>query len=180
MTDDNNKKEDNNDHDHSWRYFELHAGQRISLIRYYVIILSLYVTGAGYLVAKLEDVSCIQEKGIIFLSLFFIFITLIFWFLDNRNRNLIHMAEDSLRNIEEGNNSPPIQKIFTREKESSGCSIRHTHCFWTLFGGSIAAAILITFYSWHHMYLPDDNLSNTSIACECIKNAVSHPSTVKK
>lgn len=147
-------------YDHAWRYFELHATQRISLIRYYIIVLSLYVTGAGYLVAKFSLESCTEEIGVIFFSAIFIVLTIIFWFLDNRNRRLIHLAEKSLRSHERSSKLEPEHKIFIREQKISRCSIRHTHCFRALFILAIISAVVILLYSsWHICKTPTERSS---------------------
>ena len=144
-----NKKDFNLDH--AWKYFELHANQRISLIRFFIILLSLYVTGSAYLIAKINDKGCIEEYGVIFFSIGFFFITIIFWFLDSRNRKLIHIAECSLRKYEEDNIIQYRHKIFNREKDTSCYSIRHTHCFRALFVIAIISTFIIACFAWHHI-----------------------------
>lgn len=154
------KIDKSNVYDHAWRYFELHATQRISLIRYYIIVLSLYVTSAGYLVTKFSLKSCTEEIGVIFFSVILVFLTIIFWFLDNRNRRLIQLAEKSLRSQERSSNLESEHRIFIREQRISRCSIRHTHCFRALFILAIISAVVISLYSsWHICKTPTERSS---------------------
>ncbi len=136
-----------NKYDYAWRYFQLHAAQRISLIRYYIVVLSIYITGSGYFLVKFSLASHTEEIGLIFFSIFFILLTIIFWLLDNRNRTLIHLAENSLRSYEKNCEFEREHKIFIREKSSSQCSIRHTCCFKALFILAILSATFILVYS---------------------------------
>jgi hypothetical protein len=170
----NNTENNENPSNHAWRYFELHACQRISLIRYFVIVLSLYVTGSGYLIAKFKDKSCMEEEGVIFFSMIFIIISIIFWWLDNRNRKLIHIAEDSLREYEQDSNLKDIHKIFFREKNSSSCTIRHTFCFRALFIIAILSACIIGYYSWNHMSSLTTQAATAEIAHSTNKVETTH------
>jgi hypothetical protein len=134
--------------DHAWRYFELHANQRISLIRYYIIFYSLYLSGCGYLFVQHDWI--INHSTIIKpLSFVFIIITVIFYILDNRNRTLIHIAEKSLRELEKEMGYQNPYNIFTVENEpsSQGKTVGHTDCFRALFIlGTITAMIIMLYY----------------------------------
>lgn len=139
---------------HAWRYFELHANQRISLFRNFVVLLSLYVTGAGFLLVKFHykhaPQSNIEESGLVILSIIFILVTIIFWFLDKRNKDLIHFAENSLIEHEKYCTMDDTHKIFLKEKNSSQCAIRHTLCFRALYIISIISALAIAMWSICH------------------------------
>lgn len=142
----------------AWKYFELHANQRISLIRFYIFILSFYVTGSSYLVAKFNDNSCVEEYGVVFFSVIFIIISVLFWKLDQRNMNLIHIAEKSLRKFErDTENLAYTHKIFIREKNTAHTQYRHTFCFNVLFTLAIISALIILVYSWDHSYPPNNS-----------------------
>lgn len=165
MTTKKKKIADNNENssNHAWRYFELHAGQRISLIRYFVIVLSLYVTGSSYLIAKFSDNGCMEEYSVIIFSGIFILITIIFWLLDNRSRKLIHIAERSLRRYEREGKEDYTHKIFISEKKSACCTIRHTHCFRALFIIAILSALLIAYCSWNRMCISTGEQPTTMV-----------------
>lgn len=59
---------DSNDKNFAWEYFELHANQRISLFRFYILIFSLYISTKGYLIMQFDKSSCSEEIIAIFLS----------------------------------------------------------------------------------------------------------------
>ncbi len=148
-----NVKDDRLVFEHGWRYFELHANQRISLFRYYIIFFSLYVTGVGFLLIKSSNLPCKTENEFITIaSIIFILITIIFWLLDCRNRKLIHIAEASLRKFEDVHSLNLSFKIFTKEKKvSSNTWIRHTCCFSALFIIAIGSACSLSWYSFNHI-----------------------------
>lgn len=82
--------------EHAWRYFELHAQQRISVFNFFLATTGLVATGVGI---------CFQQGGkFLFLSsilsLFLSLITFIFWKLDQRVSFLIKNSERSLETLE--------------------------------------------------------------------------------
>jgi hypothetical protein len=130
---------------HSWRYFELHATQRISLIRYYIGIYSLYISACGYMLFHDAFLNS-NDKYIIFaLSILILIITTIFYLLDRRNRDLIHLAEESLRQYEFEMGFQNPHNIFTLEDVVSRqeSKFRHTHCFNALFLVGIISALTL-------------------------------------
>lgn len=164
-----NKNDTLNSSDHAWRYFDLHACQRISLFRYYVILLSLYVTGSGFLFAKFNENTCLEEWGVIFFSIIFILITIVFWCLDGRNRKLIHLAEKSLRKHERVNCSEYTHRIFIREKNTPWLT-KHTFCFRTLYVIAIGSALIIMWCSWKHIEPPLNENRNQTTQIYLYKN----------
>lgn len=132
---------------HAWRYFELHANQRISLIKYYIGIYSLYITASGYILFHDTDVSDGDKSIVLLLSVFIIVITMVFYCLDQRNRDLIHFAEDSLKDYEKEIGFKKPHNIFTIEDSDAkkNYKFRHTHCFNSLFIiGAVTALVLMT------------------------------------
>lgn len=129
------KKQKPDPFDHAWKYFELHANQRISLIRYFVILFSLYITTIGYLLIRFCHSGLTEELTTIIFSMVFIALTWIFKCLDARNRDLIHLAEEALRKSEAKHNFEENDCIFTKEMEYTykNNSIRHTQCFLRIF-----------------------------------------------
>lgn len=142
---------------HAWKYFELHATQRISLFKLYIVVLSAYITASGYIIIRIDKVSNIEEFSLMIISIIFIAVTLIFFLLDRRNRKLIHIAEDSLMEMEKfrySRKEEEVHQVFVREKYFSDncCTPRHTYCFTALFVLAILCSLLIFFYAWHHSY----------------------------
>jgi hypothetical protein len=146
--------------EYAWRYFELHANQRISLFRNFVFILTVYITGIGFLVVKFHDSSYIEEIAAIVLSLTFILVTIIFWLLDARNRHLVHIGEDSLKEYENSSAGNAEHKLFIQENKRSFCGLKHTYCFRILFGIAIAAASLVILSSLFHAFHENEKCMN--------------------
>lgn len=97
--------------DHAWGYFSLHADQRISVFKMYLAIFALFITSSGFMVSRFPSATIAEEIIEIGMAMVFIFLTIIFYLLDKRNRCLIKMAEESLRDIESKQ----------REKEEIDC-----------------------------------------------------------
>ncbi|HHH1477421.1 TPA: hypothetical protein ACPZHS_004212, partial [Yersinia enterocolitica] len=100
--------------EHIWRYFELHAQQRMTVFNFYIAITGLLAAGIGF---------TLQQGGhyILFSSLiglFISFISFIFWKLDARVSMLIKNAESALEEFEkELTNSQ--YKIITTDSNRS-------------------------------------------------------------
>jgi hypothetical protein len=168
--------------DHAWRYFELHANQRISLFRYYVVIFSLYITGIGFMLIRFDHLvrssgkaSSVEEIFVIIFSAIFMIITLIFFHLDQRNRDLIHLSEDALVQLENNFNFTDEIKIFNREKVSSdNCSCyKHTKCFNSFFLLSIISAVFIIGFSFCHALNETNQINKPVTANQTIDKAPS-------
>lgn len=136
---------------HAWRYFELHANQRIALFRFYIIFSTLFATGLCYLFIRFPYDRIIHELLIIAISIMFIILTNIFSRLDKRNCELIHFSEDALKILESEVPFYSKLKIFTEEESSKQMS--HRQCFTIIYGVSygfaifsIIAAIFSVFY----------------------------------
>lgn len=128
----------------AWDYFQMQAGQRLTTFNFYIVISSLLSTG---LAASFKPDICLPYLGIVFGLLLLLF-SIIFWMLDNRNRDLIKGAEESLKYFEsksllkDENGKPHIAKRFTREefdtnekkKHSSWCFWRNHYSYSTCFG----------------------------------------------
>jgi len=100
-----------------WKYFEFHANQRITLFKYYIIFISAYFYGTGYLVINFPSNSDIHEIALIGISVFIIIVTCIFRRLDNRNRQLVKYAEDYIVDYEKGVKG--YLKIFSKERDDA-------------------------------------------------------------
>jgi hypothetical protein len=132
---------------HAWRYFELHANQRLSLIRYYILLYTLYISGCGYFFVRSANKAVQLPDLITPISIAFICITIIFYILDNRNRQLIKLAEASLIEREKEIGFKDPHNIFTIDEQTSSKSnkLRHTDCFRALFLIAMTTALMITF-----------------------------------
>jgi hypothetical protein len=97
----------NSTSEHIWRYFELHAQQRMTVFNFYIAITGLLAAGIGF---------TLQQGGhyIIFSSLmgcFISFISFLFWKLDSRVSMLIKNAELALKEFEDKLPDPQYRVI---------------------------------------------------------------------
>ncbi len=82
--------------DHAWRYFELHAGQRMSTFNYFLVVFGIVSAGLA---------GCLRADGIFrlmgaALGVCLIVVAVAFWKLEQRVAFLIKHAEDALRQLE--------------------------------------------------------------------------------
>lgn len=79
----------------AWRHFDLHAKQRIEVFKSYLTLLA--VIFAGYGVAAQAKLNCVG----IAIAIFSFLISIFFWFLDRRTRDLVELSEEYLKGDEE-------------------------------------------------------------------------------
>ena len=80
-----------------WNYFSLHSSQRIQLLNFYIVLESLFVTGIFALFQLNQDYFPLKIIG----SIAIIFFSFIFWRLDVRTKNMIKIAEEAMKSIED-------------------------------------------------------------------------------
>ncbi|WP_425041938.1 hypothetical protein [Pantoea agglomerans] len=105
--------------EHAWKYFEIHAQQRITVFNFYIAITGLLAAGIGF---------SLQNGGSYFylsalIGIFMAFMSFIFWKLDSRVSILIKNAEESLKNIElkfSDENYKIFNKDFNDDKLNNG------------------------------------------------------------
>lgn len=134
---------DKENRDYAWKYFSLHADQRLKTFHFFVV-LSALISGATLTIVKSADNIAYAIPMTYILS----FLAFIFWKLDQRNRGLIKHAEDALKSIEktytdpENTNKRSI-KLFleeetkTRKNKQSysiiDMQLSYSNCFNSVF-----------------------------------------------
>ena len=99
--------------EHAWKYFELHAQQRMTVFNFFLAIAGLIAAGIGVgLQAGAKFSGLVSLLGC-FLSL----VSLIFWKLDQRVSAMIKLAEETLVYLE-GQSVEPEAAIFTKERNA--------------------------------------------------------------
>ncbi len=83
--------------DYAMRYFELHANQRMSTFNFFIVLNALLITA---LVSTFDKDFIYPGIGHM-ISISIVYVSIIFWKLDQRVRFLIKHAEKSLSLIEE-------------------------------------------------------------------------------
>lgn len=92
--------------EHAWKYFELHAGQRVSIFNFFVVFSGLLVTGLG---ASFQDLPRYAVVGVT-LGLLLAILSYLFFRLDQRVSFLLKHSEDYIRTLE-----PPSASLFGDE-----------------------------------------------------------------
>lgn len=93
-------------YEYAWNWFAYHAEQRTSMFNYFLVIVAALMTAYTWLVARSQP-PLLGAAG--WVAVIGVGITVIFIFLDKRNRDLVHRGERVLKSIEE-------QDIFREEK----------------------------------------------------------------
>lgn len=117
---------------YAWNYFQLHAGQRMSVFNFYIFLAALMTTG---LVTTFNVSFQAHYLGIL-LGALLSFISFVFWKLDERTRFLIRLSEDALKELEGTFKSPnnlkdphPVQ-LFRFEEFATGNLPTRRILFW--------------------------------------------------
>ncbi|PSL93753.1 hypothetical protein [Pseudomonas sp. R9.37] len=97
--------------DHAWRYFELHAQQRMTVFNFYLAISGLIAAGVGVCLQQGSKFSFLASLLGVFLGL----VSFLFWKLDQRVSELIKLAESTLCKIELATGNDEIL-IFSKER----------------------------------------------------------------
>lgn len=133
--------------EHAWRYFELHAQQRIAVFNFYIAITGLLAAGIGF--------SLQQEGKYLYLcsilGFFMMFISIIFWKLDHRVSMLIKNSEIALQCLENNFQNPSF-RILTKDKNDGDLNSSvlsnwsYGKCFRIafIFVGNIGLAFIFT------------------------------------
>lgn len=102
----------------AWDYFQLHSGQRLTTFNFFIAIATVITTAIATTFSKEYEMPI---TGIC-LGLLLIGFCYIFWKLDDRNRQLIKLAERALIHFEGSvalsdseDGGPHAARLFTRE-----------------------------------------------------------------
>ena len=105
--------------EYAWRYFAYHAKQRVTMFNFFLLGSGVIANAYGLL---LRGELHLQAGGVALIGLL---VCVVFFLLDIRNRQLVHLGEDALRRVEQEyllpreqvkpNVEPPEYAIMTRE-----------------------------------------------------------------
>lgn len=95
---------------HGWRYFELHAKQRLVVFNFFVVLSGLIIAGIA---ASLQGPDRLAILGGA-LSILLVMVSLLFWKLDQRVSFLIKHAETAIAEVEKAS-VPEVARLFRDE-----------------------------------------------------------------
>jgi hypothetical protein len=139
--------------EHAWKYFELHAAQRLSMFNFFVAFATVALAGLG---ASLQSDRNHQIAGLL-IGIIIPVITFVFWHLERRTAFLVKHGEQAIIALEQ-ELLPVEARIFHSEPTASnplrsaskGYWYRHRSYregFETLFGIVASLGILGAVYS---------------------------------
>ena len=137
----------------AWKYFELHAGQGLTIFNFYIALCSAIATG---LVATFHAEFSHPNLRCLFGILLILF-SFVFWMLDERAKLLIKNAEAALKFFEEQDSKEiAVTHVFRREEiltvhaKSARLHLSYSKCLNLVFGlfAFLGFAALI-WGSWH-------------------------------
>jgi hypothetical protein len=124
---------------YGFKWFEYHAGQRMETFHYYLVIYSGLAAAVSFL---------LKEKihaGSLLISSLMILMSILFWQLDVRNRQLIKIGENIISTnwlaSEMDGNLNPIH--LSDLKQSKGLRFRQMFGAVFALGGTVGLAMLI-------------------------------------
>jgi hypothetical protein len=102
--------------DYAWKYFSLHADQRLKTFHFYLILATVIV---GAFATLVKDGRSLPWLSI--LPFLLAFVSFIFWKLDKRNQQLVTVGESALRLLDdqlglECHGKPHPLKLFEYEE----------------------------------------------------------------
>ncbi|MGN6155711.1 MAG: RipA family octameric membrane protein [Sphingomicrobium sp.] len=160
--------------DHAWRYFELHAHQRVTVFNYYIVFAGIILAGLAASLQRNDDFAALG----IALGVLLVLLSWVFWQLDRRAAFLVKHAERALETLEV---QLPIEaQLFRQEPEAPkpkwhwtyGRSFRFIFLVMSLVG--LAGAILAGLQLSGQIHLQNDTTTHES------SRAARTPSVPKK
>ncbi|MFV3384669.1 hypothetical protein ACNFCJ_04300 [Pseudomonas sp. NY15364] len=103
--------------EHAWRYFELHAQQRMTVFNFYLAISGLIAAGIGICLQQGVGFSALISMLGVALSL----VSFLFWKLDQRVTEMIKKSEVALRVIEK-ESIISVAALFSNDSDSNASS----------------------------------------------------------
>ncbi|MEQ0113348.1 hypothetical protein ABLU99_24440 [Klebsiella sp. JN_Kp123] len=103
--------------EHLWKYFEIHAQQRMTVFNYYIVIAGATITGIGFCLQQGANYNFMTAA----LGFFLMFTSFLFWKLDKRVSELIKEVESALIEFESNIITNKYQ-LFTNDKNNISLS----------------------------------------------------------
>lgn len=113
--------------DYAWKYFEVHADHRLRAFNFFIIWSTLVIGAFGTLTANMG-----LKKWLAIFPLILVFLTFIFWKLEERTRMLIKNGESALKYLDSlvqseisDTNCPHILELFANDDTATASLPKH-------------------------------------------------------
>ena len=113
--------------DHAWRYFQLHAAQRITVFNFYVAASGLLIAGLVYSLRGGEETALYSVTAGIALAL----LSFAFSKMDKRIKQMIKSSEKTISRIEASCIDEPQHRVMTKEQEEDEATQYSLFGNWT-------------------------------------------------
>ena len=137
--------------DYAWDYFSLHADQRLKTFHFFILISAFIFTSCAAL-ARIIGVSFWMAIPMFSISL----LAFAFWKLDKRNKQLVRVGEEALKEIESNLIAQDVsiklcpfinEQLSTAElKDKKKNSLSYSMCFGFVFFGFGSTGLLSGIY----------------------------------
>jgi hypothetical protein len=125
------------DMEYAWRWFEYHAGQRMTAFHFYLIILGVFLVGFA---KALENSKGGTSAALAFAIAFF---SLAFLMLEFRNERLVNVGRDALREAEKS--FPEGFRLVEKDSKVCCCIAKHGIWFKLIYGAFFIGFMLLGF-----------------------------------
>ncbi len=154
---------------YAWDYFALHANQRTTLFRYFIVFVSLYMTGIALMIRGFACSGISSEIFVIVASIAFIVVTYIFWRLDKRNIQLIGFAKSSLIEVENKlNDKDPKNDLVFQMQAKTPAEMKHSKCYEKIFVAAPLLGLIFIIWAAISLYLGKDDCSMKHITIHSV------------
>jgi Mn2+/Fe2+ NRAMP family transporter len=110
--------------EYAWKWFEYHAGQRLTAFRFFLVFLGVLIVGFN---AGLKDGHIVFAQVV---ACFGAFISIAFLMLEIRNEQLVNVGRNALMCLEESDESLKAQKKLQMLHVDRGRSRWLSHKYW--------------------------------------------------
>ena len=128
-----------------WDHFKFNAEQRLRGFNFFVL-LSIFADGGVF--AALGNKN-LDPRLLILLGSFIVLLAFVFWLVDSRSRQLLHLTIPALKEIEAA--FPESHRLFAIDAVAQGTIIRYTFAIRILLGAQLLFGLGVAWlgaYRW--------------------------------
>ena len=128
-----------------WDHFKFNAEQRLRGFNFFVL-LSIFADGGVF--AALGNKN-LDPRLLILLGSFIVLLAFVFWLVDSRSRQLLHLTIPALKEIEAA--FPESHRLFAIDAVAQGTIVRYTFAIRILLGAQLLFGLGVAWlgaYRW--------------------------------